>query len=508
MPLTVAGTLILWFGWFGFNGGSTLNLEAPNNMPLIVANTSLAAAAGGFVSMVLSWFVKKLPLVEDIVNGVLGGLVAITACCPYVTPAGSVMVGGLAGLLVVGVMFYLERVKVDDVVGAYAVHGACGVLGTLCVALFGRPEFFSTVNGQPVDWLTQLGIQLTGVVVCAVWSFGMGYVIFYILKRTVKLRVSPEEEEQGLNIAEHGARTAWLDLMNHLHELSRGGGDLTGRLPVDHGTEAGQTAELVNEVRATLHRIIVMVKKTTHSLTGSAVELNDEAGGIARASELQAGDLQNASVALNEITHSVGESASRARAASDLATEMAIESARGGKAVSETVDAMQAMLDRVKVIQTIASQTNMLALNAAIEAVRAGESGKGFRVVAEEVRRLADQATEAAREIDDMVHSSKRVADKTGEIFDLLLPRIGRTVEIVGQIAGATGEQQVALEQVNEAVRKLDGSARDNARSAGTLKGTAGAVHEHTLNLEKIMELFKVDMGDPVPVELNAGETA
>jgi Amt family ammonium transporter len=192
MTLAALGVFILWFGWFGFNAGSTTT--ADTTIARIAVNTSLAAAAGAVLAMIVTWLKFHNPDVGLSLNGALAGLVAITAPCANVSPLSAVVIGALAGILVVYSVLFLERIKVDDPVGAVSVHGVCGAWGTLAAAIFNEAGF-----------MVGFGVQVLGVVAAFVWSFGIGYVVFKLVAATVGLRVSEEEEMEGLDLSEHRA---------------------------------------------------------------------------------------------------------------------------------------------------------------------------------------------------------------------------------------------------------------------------------------------------------------
>ncbi len=193
ITLAALGVFILFFGWFGFNPGSTT--VAGGDAAKIAVNTNLAAAAGGLSSMITAWILFKKPEASMTLNGVLAGLVAITAPCNNVSAMSSVIIGLIAGVIVVISVLFIEKVlKVDDPVGAVSVHGVCGAFGTLSAALFNEAGFSFQL----------LYVQALGVVSAFIWSFGLCLIMFYLIKKTVGLRVSKEEEMEGLDITEHG----------------------------------------------------------------------------------------------------------------------------------------------------------------------------------------------------------------------------------------------------------------------------------------------------------------
>lgn len=203
LALGALGVFILWFGWFGFNPGSQLAAAGTENavaLGHIAVTTNLAAAAGAVTAMLVAWARYKRPALSITLNGALAGLVAITAGCDAVDPAGAVLIGIIAGfVLPFAVEFFDKVLKIDDPVGAISVHGVSGALGTLAVGLFSTSEGLFYGNGAKL-----LGIQAIGVVTFFVWAFGTGLVLFLILKSAKVLRVSRRIEEEGLDVYEHG----------------------------------------------------------------------------------------------------------------------------------------------------------------------------------------------------------------------------------------------------------------------------------------------------------------
>lgn len=214
VTLGALGVFILWFGWFGFNPGSTLSATGDDtltSMGHIFITTNLSAAAAATVAMIVTWVRYKKPDVSMTLNGALGGLVAITAGCDAVSPAGSVIIGAIAGVLVVVAVEFLDKkAKVDDPVGAVAVHAVCGAAGTLMVGLFAVEGGLFYGGG-----LRLLGVQALGVLCVAAWVVVTMKILFRILEKTVGLRVSPQEEIAGLDIEEHGLVSAYADFMTN-----------------------------------------------------------------------------------------------------------------------------------------------------------------------------------------------------------------------------------------------------------------------------------------------------
>jgi Amt family ammonium transporter len=205
IPLASLGVFILWFGWFGFNPGSTLGVTDGSLIGRVAINTNLAAAAGGIAAMITTWKVFHKPDLSVAMNGALAGLVAITAPCAFVEPWAALVIGAVGGILVVFGVILLDKLKIDDPVGAVPVHGLNGVWGTLAVGLFGQKALGLANDGLFYGGgLAQLGIQALGtfsVIIFVLFSMG---IIFKLIDSTIGLRVSKDEELRGLDISEHG----------------------------------------------------------------------------------------------------------------------------------------------------------------------------------------------------------------------------------------------------------------------------------------------------------------
>jgi len=240
LPLATFGVLILWFGWFGFNGGSTLGVTA--DVPVILANTTLAAAFGGIAGLILGMAFLRRPDVGSTLNGVVAGLVGITASCHIVSPTWAVVIGAVAGSICFAGTSLLERLKVDDVIAAAPAHAMAGAWGTFAVAIFADADAF----GELSRW-EQMLVQLAGIATCFVWAFGGAFFLFGLLNLVKPLRVTADEEHAGLNVAEHGASTELIDLLNEM-EGQRTTGDFGSRVAIEPNTEVGQIATEYNRV--------------------------------------------------------------------------------------------------------------------------------------------------------------------------------------------------------------------------------------------------------------------
>lgn len=206
MPLVFTGLFVLWLGWFGFNPGSTMALGDGALISHIFNTTNLAAAAGTLTSMLTAWLYLGKPDMSMMVNGCLAGLVAITAPCAWVTPGASLIIGGIGGVMVVFAVIMFDKLRVDDPVGACAVHLCNGIWGTIAVGLFAtKAAPGSTLEGLFYGGgITLLKAQLIGIVAVGAFTFIGTFILWHILKATVGIRVSAEEEIEGLDIGEHG----------------------------------------------------------------------------------------------------------------------------------------------------------------------------------------------------------------------------------------------------------------------------------------------------------------
>ncbi|EOR28117.1 ammonium transporter [Clostridium sartagoforme AAU1] len=207
MSLAVIGLFILWLGWFGFNPGSTMSFQNPDDVMHILMTTNTAAIAAILTSTATAWIIIGKPDLGMTINGCLAGLVAITGSCAYVSIEASLLIGAIAGILVVYAVMFFDKIKVDDPVGATAVHLACGVFGTICVGLFAKEGItsLSTQNGLFYGGGFQLlWAQIIGIVAVGAFVFASSLLVWYLIKKTIGIRVSAEEEIAGLDIGEHG----------------------------------------------------------------------------------------------------------------------------------------------------------------------------------------------------------------------------------------------------------------------------------------------------------------
>ncbi len=224
MSLAVIGLFVLWLGWFGFNPGSTMSFQNPSDIMHILMTTNTSAIAAVVTSTITAWIFIGKPDLGMTVNGCLAGLVAVTGGCAYFTIEVSLLIGAIAGVFVVFAVMFFDRIKIDDPVGATSVHLGCGVLGTVFVGLFAKEGVtsLSTTNGLFYGGgFGLLGTQLLGIVAVGAFTFVASSVVWLILKKTVGIRVSAEEEIAGLDIGEHGNH-AYPDFVTAVESLDYG----------------------------------------------------------------------------------------------------------------------------------------------------------------------------------------------------------------------------------------------------------------------------------------------
>ncbi len=259
------GAFLLWFGWFGFNGGSTLAFNG--QVPLILLNTFLGGCCGAVAVLAVLAALGRVIRVEFLINGVLAGLVSVTANCNLATPVEAVLIASMGGILCLFAQEILEnRLRLDDAVGAVTVHGVAGIWGTLAVA-FVLNESEMTAGETH---LSALGVQALGCLVCFVWSFGLSMIYLIVLRNFMPLRVTEEEEKMGLNVVEHGARNDLYDLLQTMeHNML---GDRSARAEIDQFTETGVIAFQYNRVLDQCEDAINSLKTVNDELTSSKFE--------------------------------------------------------------------------------------------------------------------------------------------------------------------------------------------------------------------------------------------
>lgn len=276
LPLSVLGALLLWMGWLGFNGGS--GLEFSDRVPVILLNTVLGGAAGTLTAGALGWWRTKIPKIELMINGSLAGLVSVTASCHVINPPLAIIIGAIGGAVMMVVKYWMTKLHIDDAVDAVPVHLGGGIWGTLAVGLYGRTDLLET----GLDRGSQIGIQLLGITVCGAWAFGLSWLLLKGVNRLLPLRVLAEDEQMGLNFAEHHAKSEVLDLFEVMDQQAEDL-DLSLRAPVEPFTEVGRIATRYNQVIDALEKSNQELLDTKATLeqqvearTAKLVEANQE----------------------------------------------------------------------------------------------------------------------------------------------------------------------------------------------------------------------------------------
>jgi Amt family ammonium transporter len=241
VPQAVLGVFLLWFGWIGFNGSSTLT--AGDDVPGIVVRTMLGGSAGMLFTLAAGWSLSKKPDVNFILNGSLAGLVAVTANCHVTNETQAVIIGGIGGLVMLAASRLLVKLKIDDAVDAIPVHLAAGIWGTLAVGIFGNLELL----GTGLTRFEQIKVQSLGILSCGAFCVAAGFPLMLLLHKFLPLRINLAQEAEGLNKSEHGVSTEINDLFTVLDQQIKTG-DISLRAPVEPFTEAGQIASMYNSV--------------------------------------------------------------------------------------------------------------------------------------------------------------------------------------------------------------------------------------------------------------------
>ncbi|MGQ9367479.1 ammonium transporter [Azospirillum sp. ST 5-10] len=509
--LATSGALILWVGWIGFNGGSTL--AGTPQFAHIVFNTIVSGAVGGVVGMIVGRVLDRLWRVDRVINGVLGGLVAITAGCDAVSALGAVFIGASSGVVVLVAGEAMERLfKLDDAVGAVPVHGVCGAWGTLMTAFFATPDKLQAGSA----W-AQFLVQAEGVAAAFVWAFGLSLLFFKLVDSatTGGMRVSREDELLGLNEAEHGATLGTGGLLANLLALSRGGADLKIRLDEGSGDEASElafaynrlidniehvvggvagsardlslaardlsalSAELAVQARDTTAKASVVSDKTAtvrtsiDRMAGVVRAVDQHAAGIDRAAASMADHIGRASADTDRVTARIAAIETGMAAARRVVDGAMAHAGKASATVDELGRAAGAIGDVLSLIREIAEQTNLLALNATIEAARAGEAGKGFAVVAAQVKTLAGQTAHAVEDIEAKIAAIQAEAGDAVTVIRAITGVIDTLDASVHDVSTAVGEQAQAAQQIAASMTEANHEAADVAGAIGDVAASA-----------------------------------
>ena len=265
--LATMGVFILWIGWFGFNGGSEFGFTS--HVPQIFINTFLASACGAITMLIWQYYLRKQIEIEPVLNGLLAGLVASSASCDVVSPASAVVTGIVAAIVMQAGVRVLDYFQLDDTIGVIPVHGFAGVWGTLAVALFIPAEFLTHSR------LEQFLVQLLGCAVCFIWCFSFCWITLRVISKFIRLRVTEDEEKQGLNMAEHGATSEMYELLNLMELHIKGNSHLGEEL--DENSDVGLIARQYNRVTQIRDLALNELKDRTKNLELTRRELEEKA---------------------------------------------------------------------------------------------------------------------------------------------------------------------------------------------------------------------------------------
>ncbi|HCI13796.1 MAG TPA: methyl-accepting chemotaxis protein [Gallionellaceae bacterium] len=282
-----------------------------------------------------------------------------------------------------------------------------------------------------------------------------------------------------------------------------------GDLTVSVETREGDRTSMLFAVKGMtgkLSQIIGEVRGSADALSSASEEVSATAQGMSQATSEQAASVEETSASVEQMSASINQNAENAKVTNSMADSAAKQANEGGQSVKETVVAMKSIADKIGIIDDIAYQTNLLALNAAIEAARAGEHGKGFAVVAAEVRKLAERSQVAAQEIGEVAKNSVGLAERAGKLLDEIVPSIGKTSDLVQEIAAASEEQSSGVGQINTAMNQLNQITQQNASSSEELAATAEEMSGQAENLQQLVGFFKVENATGTTASHHAGK--
>jgi len=269
-------------------------------------------------------------------------------------------------------------------------------------------------------------------------------------------------------------------------------GNFSEKLDVDQKDEIGALANALNEMVDKLRGVVQEVQSASDNVASGSEQMSSSSQSLSQGATEQAASIEEVSSSMEQMGSNIRQNAENAQQTEKMSQQAAIDAEKGGEAVSQTVQAMKDIADKISIIEDIARQTNLLALNAAIEAARAGEHGKGFAVVAAEVRKLAERSGTAAAEISELSSSSVEVAESAGEMLQRIVPDIQKTAELIQEITSASNEQNAGSAQINTAIQGLDQVIQQNAASAEEMASTSEELSGQAAQMQSTMGFFRI----------------
>lgn len=272
-------------------------------------------------------------------------------------------------------------------------------------------------------------------------------------------------------------------------------GDLTKEFTTKRDDEIGKVAKALTKMEGSLTNVVGNVQSSADSVATGSSQISATAQTLSQGTTEQAAAIQEVAASMVQMVSNIGSTANRSKETQGIALRAAKDAKQGGESVSQALESIKTIAEKITIVEEIARQTNLLALNAAIEAARAGEHGKGFAVVAAEVRKLAERSGDAAREISDLSTRTASISDEAGQLLVKLVPEIEHTAELIDEISVASNEQNMGAEQIKTAINELDETIQHNAAIAEEMSSTSDALASQAQGLIQTMSFFKVNNG-------------
>ena len=470
--LASAGAIILVFGWIGFNGGSTT--AGTSDFAHIVSNTLLAGAMGGFSQMIFARIHDGVFYPERMINGILAGLVAITAGCDVVDSWGALVIGLGGGVVAhYGGILLTNVFKLDDAVGAIPVHGFAGSWGTIMLAVVGNAERLDL--GNELSRLSLVGIQTSGVLICFAWSFGLAFIAFKIYSQFKSMRVSAEDEMVGSILGQAVTLTQSSSrLINVSEKLAHNSGEmLKGSDAVFSSTSKASDYSQQNSEAA------ILIKQHVEAISINAQDMSKV--------------VSTASEAVKSMIGAVQEIAHKASGTSDVVEQTREITQKASGTISALKEASGEIDGVIDFIHEIAEQTNLLALNATIEASRVGEAGKGFTVVANEVKSLAHQTAQATDDIRGKVDRMKEQSDNTISAIDEINDMMQHIHDAMAVLLNSVNHQNEATQNI---LSSTEEATRNSQNVTTSIQGVNTENESIVLASGKTADITRQVVGD------------